>query len=222
MKSIDIAIHLLRKSIELGQKDSNYYMDFIKLHKLMFLCQCYFKYEYGLNMFEDKITANGDGPYIEGLNSVPAICGFSRIKNIDKLNKYIDDTIPLHLGHILPLPALRDEICDLILDIYGKCDTSEIVKITKNTIAYKYCYSKNNNNVICQELLEKTGEEISKIIFAKQRQSIPSSTTNSLKSGSLLAQITYEQENQEIDSAINTLNSIHQEQRTTKVKKLIP
>ena len=173
-------------------------------------------------MFEDKITANGDGPYIEGLNFVPAICGFGRIKNIDKLNKYIDDTIPLHLGHILPLPALRDEICDLILDIYGKCDTSEIVKITKNTTAYKYCYSKNNNNVICQELLEKTGEEISKIIFAKQRQSLPSSTTNSLKSGSLLAQITYEQENQEIDSAINTLNSIHQEQRANKVKKLIP
>ena len=44
MNSVDIAIHLLRKSIELGQKDSNYYMDFIKLHKLMFLCQCYFKY----------------------------------------------------------------------------------------------------------------------------------------------------------------------------------
>ena len=61
----------------------------------------------------------------------------------------------------------------------------------------------------------------------KQGQNVSNSTASVSQSGSLLAQITYEQENQEIDSAINTLNSIYQEQEiqeqeTPKTKKLIP
>ena len=48
----------------------------------------------------------------------------------------------------------------------------------------------------------------------KQEQSVSNSDVIASQGGSLLAQITYEQENQEIDSAINTLNSIYQEQET--------
>lgn len=173
MRSIDIAVHLLKKSIKLGQNDPSYYMDFIKLHKLMFLGQCYLNFEYGLNLFDEKITANGDGPYVDGLNLVPAICGFGEIKNIDNLNQELYHIIPFHLGHLLPLPLLRDETCDLILEMFGKYDTGEIVKITKNTIAYQHCYSKEHNNVINQELLRKTGQEISETILNQQKQSGP-------------------------------------------------
>ena len=58
-----------------------------------------------------------------------------------------------------------------------------------------------------------------KIIHEKRKkeQSVADLTPNSSKSGSLLAQITYDHENQEIDSAINTLNSIHQEQKTQDI-----
>ena len=170
MRSIDIAVHLLKKSIKLGQNDSNYYMDFIKLHKLMFLAQCYLNFEYNLDLFDDKITANDDGPYVDGLNSVPAICGFDIIKNIDDLMVHLHHIMPCHLAHILPLPLLRGETLDLILDVFGKCDTYEIVKISKNTTASQHCYSKAHNNVINQEILRKTGQEISKTILSHQEQ----------------------------------------------------
>ena len=120
MRSIDIAVYLLKKSIKLGQNDSNYYMDFIKLHKLMFLAQCYLNFKYGLNLFDDKITATDDGPYVDGINSVPAMCGFDIIKNIDDLNQHLHHIMPCHIAHILPLPLLRDETLDLILDMFGK------------------------------------------------------------------------------------------------------
>lgn len=48
--------------------------------------------------------------------------------------------------------------------------TYEIVKISKNTTAYQHCYSKEHNNVINQELLRKTGQEISKTILSHQEQ----------------------------------------------------
>ena len=160
MKSIDIAYHLLKKSIKLGQEEPKYYMDFIKLHKLMFLAQCYLNYEYGLNLFDECITANEDGPFVNGINAIPAICGFGEIKTIDELNSYLNDMMPFHINHRLPLPALRDETCDLILDMYGKYNTLEIVKLSKNTIAYNYSYSENSRNVITKALLTKTGEEI--------------------------------------------------------------
>lgn len=36
-KSIEVAVDFLKKSIERGQGDPKYYMNFVKLHKLMYL-----------------------------------------------------------------------------------------------------------------------------------------------------------------------------------------
>lgn len=169
MNSIDVAYHLLKKSITLGQKDSDYYMDFVKLHKLLFLGQCYLNFEYGLDLFDDKITANADGPYVHGLNLVPALCGFGEIKNIDDLEMYLNCAIPYHLTHKLPLPLLRDETCDLILENFGNYSTMELVKMSKKTIAYCYSFGVDNN-VISRELLTKTGCELAKIIKYQQEE----------------------------------------------------
>lgn len=158
-KSIDVAIKMLEESIERGKYDQSYYMDFVKLHKLMYLGYCYLNFLYGLDLFEEKITANSDGPYVDGLSLVTALCGFENITNIDNLRQ---------LRFNLPLSYSRDEICDLILDVYGRYDTKEIVEISKATIAYQQSYSENHNNIINLELLVKTGEEISKSISMGQ------------------------------------------------------
>lgn len=36
-KSIDVAIKMLEESTQRGKYDQSYYMDFVKLHKLMYL-----------------------------------------------------------------------------------------------------------------------------------------------------------------------------------------
>lgn len=73
-KSLDVAIKILEGSIERGKSNLEYYMDIIKLHKLMYLGYCSLSYLYELELFEEEITANVEGPYIEGLNSMLAMC----------------------------------------------------------------------------------------------------------------------------------------------------
>ena len=46
MRSVDVAVDMLDKSIERGKKDPNYYMDYVKLHKLLYLAQCYLSFKY--------------------------------------------------------------------------------------------------------------------------------------------------------------------------------
>lgn len=158
-KSIDVAIKMLEESTQRGKYDQSYYMDFVKLYKLMYLGYCYLNFLYGLDLFEEKITANSDGPYVDGLSLVTSLCGFEKITNIDNLRQ---------LRFNLPLSYSRDEVCDLILDVYGRYDTKELVEISKATIAYQQSYSENHNNIINLELLVKTGEEIFKIINMRQ------------------------------------------------------
>ena len=45
MRSIDVAVNILDKSIERGKEDPSYYMDFVKLHKLLYLGQCYLSFK---------------------------------------------------------------------------------------------------------------------------------------------------------------------------------
>lgn len=163
-KSIDVAVKLLEESIKLGKNDPRYYMDFVKLHKLMYLGYCSLSYLYNLELFEESITANNDGPYIAGLNAVPAFCGFGKIVSVADLKEY---------KLTLPLSFSRNEICELILKQYGMFDTNEVVNISKNTFAYMESFDKDQNNLINKILLTKTGEEISKVILNQQEQKGP-------------------------------------------------
>lgn len=149
--SIEIATRILKKSIEKGKQDANYYMDYVKLHKIMYLGQCYMLYKYGINLFDEYIIARKEGPYIDGLDAITAVFGFEDIKSIDGLEKhtYID----------MIIPALRGETCDLMVNIFGKYSTEEIVKLSKNTLAYQESYVHEKNNIISsKDLMIKTGE----------------------------------------------------------------
>ena len=152
-KSLDVAEAFLKKSIERGKENPRYYMDFVKLHKLMYLGQCYINYHYGMNLFEERIIAVDDGPYIEGLRFVTGKCGFGEIKNIDELKKYVLQ---------MDLSFTRNETVDYILNMYGLYSTDEIVKIAKNTMGWKLSYndSDKNPNEIGYKLINETGKQL--------------------------------------------------------------
>jgi len=152
-KSLEVAVDFLKKSIERGKEEPRNYMDFVKLHKLMYLGQCYINYHYGMNLFEDKIIAMDDGPYIEGLELVVGKCGFGEIKNIDELENYV---IPM------PLSFTRNETVDYILNTYGQYSTDEIVKIAKNTNGCNLSYNDNDKspNEIEYQLINETGKQL--------------------------------------------------------------
>lgn len=153
MKSLDAAVWLLDKSIKRGQENHEYYMDFVKLHKLLYLAQCYLKYKYQMDLFEENIVTSDEGPYIEGLDLIPAYCGFSKIKNIP--SKLWDCIVSL------PPSFSRDEVLDIMLDMYGQYSTYEIVMLTRNTLAHEVCHDYNGKrNIIFREALEEQGKEL--------------------------------------------------------------
>lgn len=134
-------------------------MDFVKLHKLIFLGQCYHRYIWDMDLVDDNVLINDAGPYINGLNAVVAYCGFGEIENIDELKS--------KQAFYLPMTLLRDETCDFILDNFGTFTTMELVKLTKGTDVYQRMI-RCNNNVISSDAIYKTGTDI----FEKDDESI--------------------------------------------------
>ena len=99
-KVADVAMTMVNRSIELAQStgDENYYMDFVKLHKLLYLGQCAMLSTYDQLLFEEQISAHRCGPYVEGIHFVPGTQGFGKI---------IDYTRELE-----PYRAVEDEITE--------------------------------------------------------------------------------------------------------------
>lgn len=151
MRSIDVAVNILDKSIERGKKDPNYYMDYVKLHKLLYLGQCYLNFKYEMDLFMDKITANDDGPYVDGLKLIPVICGVDKIETTDELKL---------CKMIFPINLSSDKTVDFLLDKFGKYSTDELVRLTKDTMGYQEVYDKSCNNEINKELMIKTGKSL--------------------------------------------------------------
>ena len=155
-KSIEVAYWFLKKSIERGMNDEEYYMDYVKVHKLMYLGQCYLKYERDMDLFEEDVFALSCGPYIDKIELVAGCCGFDKIKNVDELKESIFSFKPFSTIEF-PLSISRNETCDVILDKFGKLTTDELVFLTKNTEAYKR-FLNCCNNVISKSSMGKTGE----------------------------------------------------------------
>lgn len=154
-KSLEVAVDFLRKSIERGKEEPKYYMDFVKLHKLMYLGQCFINYHYGINLFEETIMAMDDGPRIDGIELVVGKCGFGEIKNIEDLERYLP----------FALSMLRQETVDYILNTYGQYSTDEMVKVVKNTKGWKLSYNDKSPNEIEYKLINETGKELFEGVF---------------------------------------------------------
>lgn len=125
-RAADAAMAMVNRSIELARKtrDESYYMDFVKLHKLLYLAQCEMLARYGRLLFEDRITAHQCGPYVEGIHFIPGECGFGQIRNPFDAIDFVK-------------PSYRQmEVIDATLESYGTLRTEELIEYTRNTLPY--------------------------------------------------------------------------------------
>lgn len=127
--SRDAGMTMINMSIDLAEKtgDASYYMDSMKLHKLLYLSQYTMLQTYGRRMFAEKITAHSCGPYVDGIKSIPAMRGFGLI--LERFHPENDDLV-------YPSVA-RLEILEQTLEEYGKMTTEELIRKTKGTDPYK-------------------------------------------------------------------------------------
>lgn len=125
-KVADAAMVMVNRSIELVREsgDESYYMDFVKLHKLLYLAQCSMLDKYGQTMFDEKITAHQCGPYVEGIHFVPHNRGFGRIE------------VPFSKSDFVYPSYRRMEVIEQVLKEYGKSSTEKLIQYTKRTPAY--------------------------------------------------------------------------------------
>lgn len=127
--SRDAGMTMINMSIDLAEKtgDASYYMDSMKLHKLLYLSQYAMLRTYGRRMFAEKITAHSCGPYVDGIKSIPAMRGFGLIR--ERFHPESDDLV-------YPSVA-RLEILEQILKDYGQMTTEELIRNTKETVPYQ-------------------------------------------------------------------------------------
>lgn len=154
-KARDVAVVMINKSIDLAKEknDDRYFMDFVKLHKLLYLGQCFILSRYGMRLFEDSISAHRCGPYVDGIGFIPAEYGFETLK--EKITKSRNG-MPF-----LPISYSRAETVDFILGKYGTRTTDEIVLITKGTSAYAaYKGSYDKHLIIQPDAMAKSGKQL--------------------------------------------------------------
>lgn len=125
-KVADAAMAMVNRSIELAweTRDKSYYMDFVKLHKLLYLAQCSMLAQYGQPMFDEKIAAHQCGPYVEGIHFVPRLRGFGKIE------------FPFSKTEFVRPSYRRMKVIEQVLEAYGRESTEDLIQITKETPAY--------------------------------------------------------------------------------------
>lgn len=154
-KSIDAAVAMVNRSIEMAKSndDRRYYMDSVKLHKLLYIAQCHALSEYNVTLFEEKIEAHRCGPLVRGLDLIPGKCGFDIITK--KLNHADFGTIDF------PLSFSRKKAIDDVLEKYGTYSTEKIVYLIKGSSAFqRYEHLCEAHLPIEPEILQYAGYEL--------------------------------------------------------------
>lgn len=126
--SRDAGMAMVNMSIDMAKEkdDPRYYMDSMKLHKLLYLSQWTMLQKYGSRVFKETIWAHKCGPYVDGIKIIPARRGFAPI------NQPFD---PEEDEIVWPSVA-RVDVMEQILEEYGWKTTEELIRITKNTTPY--------------------------------------------------------------------------------------
>ena len=125
--AIDAAMTLVNMSIDRAEKtgDESYYANYIKIHKLLFLAQCFMLENYGKPLFHERITAHRCGPFVDGLELLIAMRDSDPITERFRSDEFV------------PLTSLRRGILEWIIYAFGTYSGEELVDATKSTRAYK-------------------------------------------------------------------------------------
>lgn len=124
--SKDVAMQMVNQSIKLAQdnNDEAYYITPIKLHKLLYLGQCYMLSIRKKELFKEEIEAHQCGPYVLGIQSVINEKGFSEYRS------------PFRDGQYFPISYDRQDAINVILGIFGRYSDNDLVFITRGTKPY--------------------------------------------------------------------------------------
>lgn len=125
-KVMDAAMIMVNKSIKMAEEKKNtaYLLDYVAVHKLLFLCQHKMLYKYGKSMFDEEIYAHECGPYADGLTFLLLERGSGPIRK------------PFEEKDIVPTTYIRQVVMEAILEEYGGLSTEEIVRTVKNSYLY--------------------------------------------------------------------------------------
>lgn len=129
----DAAMTMVNKAIDLAEKtgDRSYYLDYIAVHKLLFLCQHKMLHDFGVPMFEEEIHARNCGPYIDGMN-------FLTVKR-----DVLEITKRFEKDEIVPITYIAEKVMDAVLGKYCYLSTEDIVKTVKDNVLYKSAIEKD-------------------------------------------------------------------------------
>lgn len=128
------------RAIETG--DEARYIDFVQLHKLLYLAQCEMMRQYGQPLFGGTILARPSGAYVDKISFVVRQKGFSKIK------------VPFTEEEFVRPSYRRVKVVKQILDEYGRKDVPELCFLTMNTPGYRTAMAR------------KSGEEDPEILLS--------------------------------------------------------
>lgn len=125
--AIDAAMTLVNMSVDLAKRldDSRYYTDYIKVHKQLFLAQCFMLENYHKTLFHERITAHRCGPFVDGLELLIKMRESGPIEEPFEPEDYVE------------LSPLRQSILKWIVNEFGAYSAEELVEATKTTRAYR-------------------------------------------------------------------------------------
>lgn len=128
------------RAIETGNEA--WYIDFVQLHKLLYLAQCEMMRQYGQPLFRGTILACPGGPYVNGISFVARQKGFGKIM------------VPFMEQEFVRPSYRRVKVVKQILDEYGRKGVQELCLLTKNTKVYSTAMAR------------KSGEEDPEILLS--------------------------------------------------------
>lgn len=135
-KFINKAVDMVKLS---GQED--FYLNFSKLHSLMFIAQCYSWVEWDKPLFRGDAIVRPDGINIDGL------CGFTSNSFGDDYFKYkVNES---RYGTSTSLNDVQDSIIESVLLMYGRRSAMELAWMTKATRSWQ------NNKQYINDLKEQ-------------------------------------------------------------------
>lgn len=132
-KAIDAAIYLSNKVIELSEKEKKkgYVVDFIKVHKMLYIAQGIMLAKFNKTLFDETIYAHHEGPWIDNLTIFYGMVEFKEIKK------------PLKMISVLELTEKRKMVLDYVAEKYGYQTRDALVLATKAQKPYSEAFSKN-------------------------------------------------------------------------------
>ena len=122
----DVAWTMINCAIDMAneKKDSAYFLDFYKLHILLYYAQGYMLVSYGRVLFKEEIIIDDSGPFIPGVLLLPT--------GYDKITEKIQD-------RIYPLTSDRMSAIRTVLQKYGANTKDELVCKARQDELYKKC-----------------------------------------------------------------------------------